>query len=278
MNHIKKKVFLVTSTLTLTLLILNSIGVLPTKTQVALANDHEWRLEIVGLVDNSLSLTIEEIVAMPKTTVQATIYCVDFPNQLVTTGNWTGVKLTFLLEKAGLSQSATKVAFFASDGYSTDLTLEAANQPTVIVAYEKDGAPLGEMLRLVVPGRWGYKWISQLTRIEIVDFDFKGKWESLGYSDYGNETGVGRISVPAGPNISNPTIIEENGTILSPTTPTPPNASSNLLPEKTQNSAAETPEVENPKPFSKASIAAFSAASVAIAVTAMSIYLTKRRQ
>ena len=53
----------------------------------------------------------------------------------------------------------------------------------IILAYEKDGERLSEKTRLVVPGKWGYKWISQLTRIELVNYDFKGFWESRGYSD-----------------------------------------------------------------------------------------------
>jgi DMSO/TMAO reductase YedYZ molybdopterin-dependent catalytic subunit len=53
----------------------------------------------------------------------------------------------------------------------------------VIVAYERDGVPLDEKLRLVLPGKWGYKWISRLTHIELVDYDFTGLWEGRGYSD-----------------------------------------------------------------------------------------------
>ena len=53
----------------------------------------------------------------------------------------------------------------------------------VILAYEKDGKPLREKLRLVVPGNWGYKWIKWLTQIELVDYDFKGVYESRGFPD-----------------------------------------------------------------------------------------------
>jgi DMSO/TMAO reductase YedYZ molybdopterin-dependent catalytic subunit len=55
----------------------------------------------------------------------------------------------------------------------------------VIIAYQLNDEPLQEQLRLVVPGRFGYKWISHLTMIELVNYDFKGKWESRGYSDEG---------------------------------------------------------------------------------------------
>lgn len=74
---------------------------------------------------------------MPQTTVQATIYCVDFPTRLVDSGDWTGVQLNTLLAQAEVLPSAVKIAFTASDGYTTDLDLETAAHENVIIAYEK---------------------------------------------------------------------------------------------------------------------------------------------
>jgi len=65
----------------------------------------------------------------------------------------------------------------------SDLDLTATALEDVIVAYEKYGKPMDETLRLVVPGRWGYKWIKWLTRIELMDYDFKGRYESRGFPD-----------------------------------------------------------------------------------------------
>ncbi len=142
-----------------------------------------WRLVISGLVDHNLTLLSAEIKDLPKTTVNMSLICVDFPNYVVAQGDWTGVSLSLLLDQAGVSSEAIKVAFYARDGYSTDLTLETARRSDVILAYERDGIPLPEAPRLVVPGKWGYKWISQISDIVLVNYDFKGKWESLGYSD-----------------------------------------------------------------------------------------------
>jgi hypothetical protein len=141
----------------------------------------ERRLIVTGLVTNPLNLSWTEIVAMPKTTVNAALVCVDAPNALMS-GNWTGIKLRTLLEEAEISTAAIKVGFYAADGYSTDLTIETAMRDDIILAYEINGTPLND-LRLVVPGKWGYKWISQLTVIQLVDYNFLGKWESQGYSD-----------------------------------------------------------------------------------------------
>ena len=142
-----------------------------------------WQLTVSGLVEHPLNLTLSDIKAMPQTTEFARLFCVDFPTTIVAEGNWTGVKLSYLLNQANISGNALKVAFYASDGYSTDLPVEKATQDNIIVAYQKNGAPLEETLRLVVPGSWGYKWISKLNSIVTMDYNFLGHWESSGYSD-----------------------------------------------------------------------------------------------
>lgn len=149
----------------------------------AFENINVWALRVDGLVQNPLNLTFNELTRMPRTIVNATLYCVDFPDKPVAEGNWTGVKFSLLIAKVKVSQGVIKIALTADDGYTTDINLATAMRDDVILAYELNGVPLSEKLRLVVPGKWGYKWISGISHIEFVDFDFKGFWESRGYSD-----------------------------------------------------------------------------------------------
>lgn len=153
----------------------------------------KWTLEINGKVQRPLNLALTDLAAMPRTTVDSEIYCLPSPDSdgvLVEWGNWTGVRLGYLLAQARVSADAIKVAFYAEDGFSTDLDLTATALEDVIVAYEKYGKPMDETLRLVVPGRWGYKWIKWLTRIELMDYDFKGRYESRGFPDDASVTNV----------------------------------------------------------------------------------------
>ena len=146
----------------------------------------EWALLVDGFVQRPLNLTLNELIAMPRSTVNAELYClpaVGSSGVLVDYGNWTGVRLELILEKAGVSPQAVKVAFYAEDGFTTDLAVTTAMHEDIILAYEKDGKPLPEKLRLAAPGMWGYKWIKWLTRIEVVDYDFKGLYESRGFPD-----------------------------------------------------------------------------------------------
>ena len=156
----------------------------PTDTPAGSASaDPSWTLVLDGLVQTPLNLTLDDLRAMERTTECVELYCVDYPTVPVEEGNWTGVRLELLLEQARASPEAVKIAFYADDDYSTDLTVATAMREDVIVAYERDGVPLDEKLRLVLPGKWGYKWIGRLTHIELVDYDFTGVWESRGYSD-----------------------------------------------------------------------------------------------
>lgn len=139
-------------------------------------------IEITGLVENPYNITLEELKAMPPKTLNAVLYCVDAPSKPRKNGTWKGVPLKDLLQRAELKEGAVKVAFYASDGYTTDLGVEdVLDDEDIIVAYEYNGKEIDP--RLVVPGRWGYKWIKYLTKIEVVDYDFKGTWESVGYPD-----------------------------------------------------------------------------------------------
>jgi len=167
---------------------------------VQAASNPTYQLTITGLVQNPLSLTLADIKAMPQTTEYAVLYCVDAPGTALEQGNWTGVELSYLLQQANVSSGAVKVAFFASDGFTTDLTVLTATQNNnILVAYELNTASLGG-LRLVVPGNWGYKWIDDLTQIQLVNYNFLGTEESDGYPDNAIIAGgtTGGTTMPGG--------------------------------------------------------------------------------
>lgn len=158
----------------------------PTSTFTPKVATEEWRLLVDGFVQRPMNLSLEEIVALPSSTSNAELYCLPSPGSsgvLVDEGNWTGVRLGFILEKAEVSPKALKVAFYAEDGFTTDLTVTEAMRKDILLAYEKDGKPIRQKLRLVAPGKWGYKWIHSVVHIELVNYDFKGTYESRGFPD-----------------------------------------------------------------------------------------------
>ena len=198
-----KKNFLIATTSTIiAVFALTALGLTPELAAASVDSSNvgissaypEWQISVTGYVDNPLNLSWAEIVALPQSTVNAELICVDWPGQVLMSGNWTGVKLRLLLELAGITPQALKVGFHATDGFSTDLPIDTAMRDDIILAYELNGGPLTEVVRLVVPGKWGYKWIHHVGSIVIYSDDFLGHYESGGFSDEAD------VNVPSPPS------------------------------------------------------------------------------
>lgn len=143
-----------------------------------------YDLLIRGLVDHPLNFTYSELQGFPMVSEVALMKCIAGWTQLY---NWTGIPLFFLLSMTGVKAEATEVVFYASDGFSSSLTIERALHPTMLLALQANGTVLshdnGYPYRLVVPCKYGYKWVRWITEIEVIDYDYKGYYESMGYSD-----------------------------------------------------------------------------------------------
>ena len=129
----------------------------------ALANS-EWDLQITTLSGTTVNFSYDQLLAIPMTTVSAALVCFGNP---VTSGDWSGVSLSFLLQNAGVDPAVASIDFLAQDGYMVSIPLQIALQPNVIIAYEQDGSPLSQKLRLVLPGENGGLWIALITSITM---------------------------------------------------------------------------------------------------------------
>jgi DMSO/TMAO reductase YedYZ molybdopterin-dependent catalytic subunit len=243
------------------------------------SNNSTWNLNVSGLVNQPLIFTLKDLQAMPQTTISTALICVDFPSMVVAQGNWTGVKLWTLLNQTGVLPEAIKVALYANDGYSTDLTIAAAKSDEIILALSKDGVPLSEVLRLVVPGHWGYKWIAYVVKIELVDYDFQGKWESLGYSDEGFITPSSQSQThpfPSVPSLTTSTVFPSSSPKQTPT----PSSSIPPITNSTQQLPVPQSKNLNSQNFNlNATTTAISIAIAAIiAVVIITIIKTKKIQ
>jgi len=143
-----------------------------------------WTLKIDGNVKNPITYTYDQFIARPTKTQVSTIQCVE---GYTGTAEWKGVVLKDLLDLAELEDGIIDIIFYAADGYSSSLTLEEASKTDVLLAFKMNGEPLplaqGYPVRLVAPGHWGYKWVMWIERIEVVNYDYIGFWESRGWSD-----------------------------------------------------------------------------------------------
>jgi DMSO/TMAO reductase YedYZ molybdopterin-dependent catalytic subunit len=161
----------------------------------------DWRLQIEGLVNKPLSLSLDELRAMPSRTQITRHDCVEGWSAI---GEWTGVPLGYLLMQAQLKPNAKYLVFRCADNleassnenglYYESIDLVDAYHPQTIMAYAMNGQTLpvehGAPLRLRVERQLGYKMAKYVMRIEAVD-DFSkialgkgGFWEDRGYEWY----------------------------------------------------------------------------------------------
>jgi DMSO/TMAO reductase YedYZ molybdopterin-dependent catalytic subunit len=168
-------------------------------------NFADWRLEVVGLVEHPLSLSLAELRALPARTQITRHDCVEGWSSI---GKWTGVPLSEILARASVTPDARYVVFHCADTlndgsldadpesirYYESIDLVDAAHPQTILAYDMNGKPLevayGAPLRLRLERQLGYKMAKYIMRIELVRSFASlhggkgGYWEDRGYDWY----------------------------------------------------------------------------------------------
>jgi DMSO/TMAO reductase YedYZ molybdopterin-dependent catalytic subunit len=146
----------------------------------------EWSLAITGLVREPVTLSLDELMAMPAHTLTFDIHCVTKWSKFDTT--WTGVLVRDLFDRVGVLPEATHVMEHAEFGYTTNVPLADVTTGEALLAYAFDGAPLepihGGPVRVVVPHLYFWKSAKWVRRLELLDADRAGFWERNGYHMY----------------------------------------------------------------------------------------------
>ena len=145
----------------------------------------KYRLTVTGQVKTPLSLTYDQVLAMPAYQKVTTLNCVDGWSM---TYLWQGVLLKDLLRKAGYDRNAKIVIFRCSDGYFTSLPLDYLVTNNILLADRMNGLRMpperGFPFQVVAENQVGYKWAKWITGIEVSsDTRFRGYYERMGYSN-----------------------------------------------------------------------------------------------
>ena len=162
-----------------------------------------WKLEISGLVDNPLMLTIDDIKARPRQEVTFTLECSGnhgFPTftGAIGTAKWAGTPLAPILKEANIQEDGIEVIFFGHDvgeeerrevkmrqNFARSLSVEDALEDTMLLCYEMNGEPLphanGAPLRLIAPGWYGIACVKWLKRIEVRNTRYMGRFMGRDY-------------------------------------------------------------------------------------------------
>jgi DMSO/TMAO reductase YedYZ molybdopterin-dependent catalytic subunit len=151
-------------------------------TRPPVVDGHAWRLELKGLIDHPLRLSLADLRSRPAVNQAITLSCISNPvgGDLISAAVWTGVRLKDLLAEAGLQSEARAINISATDGFYESLGLAEAMDERTLLVYAMNGEPLpyahGYPLRIFIPGHYGMKQPKWITRLEVVDRLGPGYW------------------------------------------------------------------------------------------------------
>ena len=144
----------------------------------------DYRLSVSGLVNEPLSLSLDDLAQLPQTQMTKDFQCVT--GWRVEDVPWSGVLLRDVLAAAGVESDAEALRLTSFDGaYTESLTLDQAMRDDMLVATSMYGAPIevkhGAPVRLVAAPMYGYKSIKWMDGIELTRNVIPGYWEVRGY-------------------------------------------------------------------------------------------------
>lgn len=160
-----------------------------------------WKLEIAGSVKSPMTLTLNDLKAMPSKVLTAFIECsgngraffnpkatgAAWTNGGISVAEWTDVPLVTVLDKAGLSDKTVDIVAEGGDSGKVIRGIPKAKalDPDTILAYGQNGEALthdnGYPVRLVVPGWGGINSIKWIAKITAVDQPFVGFYNNRYY-------------------------------------------------------------------------------------------------
>lgn len=171
----------------------------------------DWSLTVDGLVDTPLLLDLDELQRrFEPVTVTATLMCAGnrradlsalkpIPGEpwgpsAISTGSFTGVRLTDVLAAVGVLPAAAHVEFHAPDladevqppeAYGSSVPLAKATGPEVLIAWSMNGEPLprvhGGPVRIVVPGYIGARSVKWVDRITLLAQPSENYYQQVAY-------------------------------------------------------------------------------------------------
>jgi len=146
-----------------------------------------WRLKLVRNPGDTLSISLDEIKALPKTELVFNFKCIEGWTQVT---DWAGVKFSDFAKKYNLnSQTQLKyVGLITPDKeYYVGIDMASMMHPQTLLCYELNGKPLplkhGYPLRVIIPVKYGIKSLKRIGTLFFSNTPPPDYWYERGY-DY----------------------------------------------------------------------------------------------
>lgn len=145
----------------------------------------EWHLKISGLVKQPQTISFRNLMGLNQVNLTCDVHCVT--GWTLLDSKWAGVRITEIIKRVGVKNSARFVIFEGHAGYSSNIPLAEAVKENAILAHQFFGKRLprahGAPLRALIPDRYFYKSVKWLEGIRFSEIDAPGYYESSGYSN-----------------------------------------------------------------------------------------------
>ena len=147
-----------------------------------------FRLRVSGAVQEPMSFSWDDILALPCSRLVRDLHCVTAWS--VQDVAWEGVRTKEIVDRVIPDPEAKWVFVRGRDGYTTNLPIEDFGRPDSLLAYRMGDAPLrvehGHPLRLVIPALYAWKSAKYVEEIEFLAHLRRGYWEERGFHDRGD--------------------------------------------------------------------------------------------
>jgi DMSO/TMAO reductase YedYZ molybdopterin-dependent catalytic subunit len=159
-----------------------------------------WRLQVAG--QRPYAIGYDELRGLPVYEAPRTLECISniVGGSLISAALFAGPPLRDLLERAGIPTGTKEIRFNCADGYTESLLLDAALDPTTIVAHTMNGEALskdhGFPARLLLSGRYGVKNPKWLTALVPLAQPYNGYWEQRGWNKDAFVRTFSRLDLP----------------------------------------------------------------------------------
>ena len=150
-----------------------------------------YKLLVSGRVEETKEYTYQQALAFQSYTKVVQLDCVEGWSAKIL---WEGILLKDIIAQSKPTPDANTIIFHAYDGYTTTMPLDYAIKNNILLAYRMNNVTMpperGYPFTVVAENKWGYKWAKWVVEIELSNnSDYRGYWESNGYSKEGNLSG-----------------------------------------------------------------------------------------
>jgi DMSO/TMAO reductase YedYZ molybdopterin-dependent catalytic subunit len=151
-----------------------------------------WKLEVGGIVENPVTFTWDQFLALPQADDVSDFHCVTTWSRF--DNHWRGVRFKTIAELVVPKDSAHYVLCTGYDfmpgsyiPYTVNVPLARAVDDDVLLVHMWEGQPLprehGGPCRMITPKLYAWKGAKWIRKIEFLAEDRKGFWEVRGYSN-----------------------------------------------------------------------------------------------